>query len=207
MGQIVAHEFVTLDGVMQAPGGRDEDREGGFEHGGWQAPYGDAESDQLIFEQYAGVDAILLGRKTYEIFAPYWSQAPADNPFRPLMNDTQKYVASRTLEGVDWENTSLLKGNVPAEVALLKERHNQIHVVGSGGLFQTLLRHDLVDRVNLWIYPVLFGTGKRLFADGTIPAALRLVTSRTFATGTVLLTFEFAGKPTYGNLDADAQLP
>ena len=201
MGQLVAHEFVTLDGVMQSPGGPDEDREGGFEHGGWEAPYGDAESGHLIFEQYAGVDAILLDRKTYEIFVPSRPQAPTDNPFVPVMNDTLKYVASRTLERVDWANTSLLKGDVPAEVARLKERHNQIHVIGSGGLFQTLLRHDLVDRVHLWIYPVLFGTGKRLFADGTIPAALRLVTSRGFPGGAILLTFEFGVKPTYGDLD------
>ncbi len=200
-GQLVAYEFVTLDGVIQAPGGPDEDREGGFEHGGWQAPYGDAETGQLIAEHYSRVKAILLGRKTYENFAAYWSQAPADNPFTKVMNGARKYVASSTLESVEWENSRLLAGDVPAEVARLKEMHDEVQLIGSGDFLQTLLQHDLVDRLHLWIYPLLLGTGKRLFAGGTIPAALRLATSQTFASGAVFLTFEFAGKPTYGALD------
>jgi len=202
IGQIVAHEFVTLDGVIQSPGGVDEDREGGFAHGGWQAPYRDDESGPLILEQYAGVDAILLGRKTYDIFAAYWPHQGEGNPFAAKMNNAVKYVASRTLDRVDWQNSNLVRGDVPAEIARLKERHERIEVIGSGGLFQTLMRHALVDRVHLWMYPVVLGTGKRLFAEGTIPAALRVATSRTFAAGVVLLTLEFAGKPTYGELDA-----
>ena len=204
MGEIVAHEFVTLDGVMQAPGAPDEDREGGFVHGGWQAPYLDEEQGRLMSEHYAGIDALLLGRKTYEIFAGYWPHAPADNPFTAVMNHTPKYVASHTLENADWNNSTLLEGDFAASVARLKEQHDQIQVVGSSGLLQSLLRHDLVDKMNLWIYPVLFGSGKRLFADGTVPAALRVVNSRVFDNGTVLLTFAWAGKPEYGNMAADA---
>ena len=203
MGQLVAYEFVTLDGVIQAPGGPDEDHEGGFAHGGWQAPYVDPEAGQLIADHYSRVKAILLGRKTYENFASYWPQAPLGNPFAKVMNGARKYVASRTLDHVDWENTSLLTGDIPAEVARLKEMHDAVQLIGSGHLLQTLLQHDLVDRLNLWIYPLLLGTGKRLFAGGTIPAALRLLTSQTFASGAVFLTFEFAGKPTYGALDEE----
>ena len=176
---------------------------GGFEHGGWQAPYRDAEAGQLITEHYSRLKAILLGRKTYEIFASYWPQAGADNPFTKVMNGARKYVASRTLERVEWENTSLLTGDVPAAVARLKESHDEIQLIGSGDFLQTLLQYGLVDRLSLWVYPLLLGSGKRLFADGTIPAALRLATSRTFASGTVFLSFEFAGKPTYGDLDEE----
>jgi dihydrofolate reductase len=204
MGELVVHMFVTLDGVMQAPGEPGEDREGGFERGGWQVPYLDEESGRLMAEHYEGVDALLFGRKTYEIFAPYWSQAPPDNPFTGLMNDTTKYVASRTLQAVDWSNSTLIEGDVAAEVPRLKERHAAVHVCGSGDLVQTLLRHELVDRMNLWLYPVLLGTGKRVFGNGTVPTALRLVDSVTFQSGTVLLTYERAGKPTYGDMALDA---
>ena len=200
MGEIVVHEYLTLDGVLQAPGARDEDPESGFEHGGWQAPYWDDEAGALVAEQYAQMDALLLGRKTYEIWVGYWPTGPADSPFTKLLNEIPKYVASRTLGSVDWNNSTLLEGDVADAVAQLKSRYGEIHVAGSGDLIQTLLRHDLVDRFNLWFHPVVFGTGKRLFADGTVPAALRLVDSRVYGTGAVYLGYEAAGKPTYGDM-------
>ena len=209
MGQLVVDMFVTLDGVLQAPGEPDEDREGGFDHGGWQAPYFEEESGQRIGEHLAQMDALLLGRKTYEIFAAYWPKAAAENPIAAVLNTAPKFVASRTLDHVDWESSTLLEGDVAQAVARLKPDYEQMHVIGSGDLTQTLLRHDLVDRLNLWVYPVVLGTGKRLFGDGASPAALRLVESATFPSGAVLLVYERAGKPTYGNLafDADGNIP
>lgn len=200
MGKLVVHMFVTLDGVIQAPGRLEEDSEGGFSYGGWQAPYVDAESGQLIAADYSKLDALLLGRKTYEIFAPYWQQAPASNPFTKLLNEKPKYVASRTLKSVDWNNTKLLDDDVAISVPLLKEKYEEVHVAGSSELIQTLLRHELIDRMNVWQYPVLLGKGKRFFDSGTLPTALQLIESRTFSSGTVLLRYDIAGKPTFGNM-------
>ncbi|MGU3470743.1 dihydrofolate reductase family protein [Paenibacillus sp. D51F] len=200
MGKLVVHMFMTLDGVIQAPGRIDEDREGGFGYGGWQTPYVDAESGQLIAADYARLDALLLGRKTYEIFAPYWQQAPASNPFTKLLNEKPKYVASRTLMSVDWNNSKLLDADVTTSVPLLKERYEEMHVAGSSDLIQTLLRHELIDRMNIWQFPVLLGKGKRFFDSGTIPTALQLLESRTFPSGSVLLRYETAGKPTFRNM-------
>ena len=201
MGKLVVHMFMTLDGVIQAPGRLDEDREGGFGYGGWQAPYDDAESGQLIEADYARLDALLLGRKTYEIWAPYWQQAPASNPFTKLLNEKPKYVASRTLTSVDWNNSKLLDADVATSVPLLKERYAEVHVAGSSDLIQTLLRHELIDHMNIWQYPVLLGKGKRFFDSGTIPAALQLLESRTFPSGSILLRYEAAGKPTFRNME------
>ena len=201
MGKLVVHMSMTLDGVIQAPGMLDEDREGGFGYGGWQAPYFNEESGQVIAADYARLDALLLGRKTYEIFAPYWSQAPADNPFTTLLNEKPKYVASRTLKSVDWNNSKLLEADVATSVPLLKERYAEVHVAGSSDLIQTLLRHELIDRMNIWQYPVLLGKGKRFFDSGTIPTALQLLESRTFSSGSVLLRYEVAGKPTFRNME------
>lgn len=200
MGKLVVHMFMTLDGVVQAPGRPDEDCEGGFGYGGWQAPYRNAESGQLIAADYASLDALLLGRKTYEIFASSWPQAPGTNPFTKLMNEKPKYVASRTLTSVDWNNTKLLDADVTTSVPLLKERYAEVHVAGSADLVQTLLRHELIDRMNIWQFPVLLGKGKRFFGDGTIPTALQLLESRTFSSGTVLLRYKPAGKPSFGNM-------
>lgn len=205
MGEIVVNMYVSLDGVMQAPGEPDEDLDGGFEHGGWQVPYLDDESGKIMGEQLAGLDALLFGRKTYDIFAAYWPQAPADHPLAALFNDSPKYVASRTLDTVEWTNSRLIEGEVADEVAGIKRDYNQIHVVGSGNLVQTLTRHDLVDQLNLWVYPVVLGSGKRLFGDGAIPTALRLTDSATFSSGTVMLTYHRLGKPTYGNMAWEAQ--
>jgi len=203
VGRLILHMFMTLDGVMQAPGEPDEDLEGGFKHGGWQAPYLDEESGRVMFEDMATLDALLLGRKTYDIFAAYWPVAPNEVPFTALLNDAPKFVASQTLESPRWDPTTIIR-NVAEDVPRLKGEFKEIHVSGSADLVQSLLRHDLVDRMNLWIYPVLLGTGKRVFAEGTIPKALRLIEARTFTTGTVAVRYERAGEPVYGDTGLDA---
>ena len=201
MGKLIVTEFVTLDGVAQAPGAREEDREEGFPHGGWQAPMMDDEAGAVLFEQASSMNALLLGRRTYDIFAGYWPSAPQEMPFTGLLNGVPKYVASRTLaEPLDWDGSTLLAEPVAESVALLKERHDELHVIGSLNLLQSLLRSGLVDRLSLWMYPVVLGTGKRVFADGTVPTALRLTESVTYGNGVVHLAYETAGAPTYGNL-------
>jgi dihydrofolate reductase len=199
MGRLVVNTFTSLDGVMQAPGMPEEDREGGFDQGGWQVPYFDEESGQVMSEAIATFGALLLGRKTYEIFAGYWPYAPADDPIAARLNEAPKYVASRTLEAVAWHNSTLLKGDIADEVARLKEAYEEIHTSGSGNLVQSLMKDDLVDQYNVWVYPVLLGSGKQLFAEGTMPTALRLVESRTFGNGAVLLSYQPTGKPEYGS--------
>jgi dihydrofolate reductase len=199
MGRLVVNAFTSLDGVMQAPGMPEEDREGGFDQGGWQVPYFDEESGQVMSEAIATFGALLLGRKTYEIFAGYWPYAPADDPIAARLNEAPKYVASRTLEAVAWHNSTLLKGDIADEVARLKEAYEEIHTSGSGNLVQSLMKDDLVDQYNVWVYPVLLGSGKQLFAEGTMPTALRLVESRTFGNGAVLLSYQPTGKPEYGS--------
>jgi dihydrofolate reductase len=178
MGKLIVTEFVTLDGVAQAPGGPDEDRDSGFTHGGWQAPLLDQESGRVLFEQARSMDALLLGRKTYEIFANYWPSAPEEIPFTGLLNGVPKYVASRTLAGpLAWEGSTLVAGDLAESISALKERHDEVHVIGSLDFVQSLLRLGLVDRLNLWLYPLLLGSGKQVFADGTVPTALRLTES------------------------------
>ena len=197
-------EFVTLDGVAQAPGGPDEDRDSGFVHGGWQAPLVDQESGSAMFEHARSMDALLLGRKTYEIFADYWPTAPDEIPFAGLLNRVPKYVASRTLTGpLTWQGSTLVSGDFVERISAVKERHDEVHVIGSLDLVQSLLRFGLVDRLNLWLYPLLLGSGKQVFADGTVPTALRLTESVTYPNGTLQLSYETAGAPTYGNLAGD----
>jgi dihydrofolate reductase len=198
MGKLVVNTFTSLDGVMQAPGMPEEDREGGFDQGGWQVPYFDEESGQVMAEGLAAFDALLLGRKTYEIFAGYWPYAPADDPIAVRLNEAPKYVASRTLDTVAWNNSMLLEGDLADGVARLKQEYQEIHTSGSGNLVQSLMQQELVDQYNVWVYPVLLGNGKRLFGDGTIPTALRLVESRAFGNGAVLLSYQPTGKPEYG---------
>ncbi|KAB1912509.1 MULTISPECIES: dihydrofolate reductase family protein [unclassified Micromonospora] len=201
MGKLVVTEFVTLDGVAQAPGQPEEDRAGGFTHGGWQAPLVDHETGEAMFAQARGMDALLLGRRTYDIFAGYWPTAPAEIPFTGLLNRVPKYVASRTLqEPLGWEGSTLLGGDLAENVAELTDRHDALHVIGSLDLVQSLLRLRVVDRLHLWLYPLTLGAGKRLFADGTMPAAFRLTESVGHPNGTLQLTYEAAGRPTYGNL-------
>ena len=208
MGKLIVTEFVTLDGVAQAPGGPDEDGDGGFTYGGWQAPLLDQESGRVIFEQARSMDALLLGRRTYEIFANYWPTAPEEMPFTGLLNSVPKYVVSRTLAGpLAWQGSTLVTEALAEGITSLKERHDEVHVIGSLNLVQSLLRLDLVDRLHLWLYPLLLGRGKHVFADGTVPTALRLTESVTYPNGTLQLAYETAGAPTYGNLAIDEQDP
>ena len=204
MGKLIVTEFVTLDGVAQAPGGPDEDRGSGFVHGGWQAPLVDQESGSAMFEHARSMDALLLGRKTYAIFADYWPTAPDEIPFAGLLNRVPKYVASRTLTGpLTWQGSTLVTGDFVERITAVKERHDEVHVIGSLDLVQSLLRFGLVDRLNLWLYLLLLGSGKQVFADGTVPTALRLTESVTYPNGTLQLSYETAGAPTYGNLAGD----
>ena len=206
MGKLVVTEFMTLDGVAQAPGGPDEDRDGGFPHGGWQAPLLDEEAGRVLFEQASSMDALLLGRSTYEIFANYWPNAPEEIPFTGLLNGIPKYVASRRLAGpLAWQGSALVAGDLAEGIAAVKERHDEVHVIGSLNLVQSLLRFGLVDRLNLWLYPLLLGRGKQVFADGTVPTALRLTESVIYPNGTLHLAYETVGAPTYGNLGVEDQ--
>ena len=201
VGKLIVTEFVTLDGVAQAPGGTDEDDDGGFSHGGWQAPLRDQDAGGALFEQASKMDALLLGRRTYEIFAGYWPTAPKEIPFTGLLNRVPKYVASRTLsDPLAWSGSTLLAGPIADGVTSIKDRHEELHVIGSLNLVQSLLRSGLVDRLNLWMYPVLLGSGKKVFGDGTVPTALRLTESVAYSNGTLHLAYETAGVPTYGNL-------
>ena len=203
MRKLVVGTFLTLDGVMQAPGGPDEDREGGFRHGGWLVPYFDEKFGQIMTEWTTRAGAFLLGRKTYEMFAASWPNAtdPADEAATAL-NARPKFVASRTLHTVTWNNSHLLEGDVAEEVAKLKaQAGGEIQVHGSGDLLQTLLARDLVDVLRLWHFPVVLGTGKRLFGEGTIPRAFRLVDTQQTASGAVLHVYERAGGLTYGEVE------
>lgn len=199
MRKIIVSSFITLDGVMQAPGGPQEDTSGGFKHGGWTVPYFDDFSGQVMGEQMSlERSELLLGQKTYEIFAGYWPHHAAD---WPGINEVRKYVASRdsTLK-LDWENSVLLAGNVAEEVKKLKNEDGpNLHVWGSCNLLQTLLKHDLVDELWLKIFPITLGTGKRLFAEGTIPAAFKLTDSKVSPSGVIIANYERAGEVKTGS--------
>ncbi len=198
MRRIIVCTFLTLDGVMQAPGGPDEDGEGGFEHGGWQKPTDDEEVGAAVAGWYEQCDSMLLGRRTYEIFASYWPAADPGNPFTPRMNGMRKYVASRTLTSVEWQNSTLLEGDAADAVRALKASDGgDVFVVGSGDLAQTLMRHHLVDEYRLTIHPVIIGTGKRLFAGGAVPTALEPVSVSTTKGGTVIGVYRTNGEPEY----------
>ncbi|MGH3068084.1 MAG: dihydrofolate reductase family protein [Streptosporangiaceae bacterium] len=202
--RLTLHTFLTLDGVMQAPGGPDEDPDGGFEHGGWSFPYGDEDFGVAVSGWFDQADAFLLGRKTYQIFAGYWPNVtdPGD-PVASRLNTLPKYVASTTLETADWASSSLLGGDVAAEVAKLKERPGrELQVHGSGQLAQTLIEHDLVDEYRLLYFPVHLGSGQKLFRDGAPAAALRLISATTTGTGVIIATYEPAGPARYGSYAA-----
>jgi dihydrofolate reductase len=190
--------FVTLDGVMQAPGGPEEDPSGGFTHGGWSAGYWDDQMGQVMTEFMGRPFDLLLGRKTYEIFAAYWPHST--EPGAELLNDSRKHVASRTLRRVDWNNSTLIKGDVAKYVSDLKKQSGpEIQVHGSGDLIQTLLKNDLVDEFHVWTFPVVLGSGKRLFAGGAVPAGLKVTGVTTSSTGVVITTYERAGEIKYGS--------
>jgi dihydrofolate reductase len=188
VSRIVAFESVTLDGVMQAPGRPDEDRRGGFEHGGWAAPY----ADPMMWEHMSsgGSGALLFGRRTYEDFFSVWPNQP-DNPFTPVLNATPKHVASRTLEEpLPWENSHLLEGDAVDAVAGLRQLPGgDVVVLGSGELVRTLLPHGLIDEFVLLLHPLVLGTGRRLFDEGVPATAFELVESKTTKTGVVMATY------------------
>jgi dihydrofolate reductase len=195
--------FQTLDGVMQAPGGPEEDPSGGFEHGGWLVPHFDDETGAFMDATFRPAEAFLLGRFTYETFAAHWPHVDTTgDPVASKLNELPKHVASRTLrqEDLTWNGSQLLSGDVPAAVAELKSRPGgELQVHGSAGLIQTLLRHGLVDELRLLTFPVVLGTGKRLFADGTVPAGVKLTESQSTSSGTQIAVYAFEGEPTYGS--------
>jgi dihydrofolate reductase len=198
MRKLVVNTFTSLDGVMQAPGGPDEDPTGGFTLGGWAVNYFDDEMMERMAE--SAPYELLLGRGTYEIFAAHW---PYDEgPIADHLNSTRKYVASRTLERADWNNSTLISGDVAEYVSALKTQDGpEIQVHGSPGLIQTLLKHDLIDELRLWIFPLILGAGKRLFGEGAIPAGLKLVDSRLSKTGVTINVYERATDITPGSFE------
>jgi dihydrofolate reductase len=205
MGTLTIATFMTLDGVMQAPGGPAEDREGGFAHGGWSFPYFSDDMGEVISDAFAKAEAFLLGRRTYEIFAGSWPNYPdKDDPVASRLNTLPKYVVSTTLEKADWEPTTIIRGDVAAGVAKLNDEYSgEIQVHGSAGLAQTLHAHGLIDEYRLFIEPVVLGTGKRLFEPGSAPTALRLVESRSMGKGAVLAIYQPGGRPAYGEFQME----
>jgi dihydrofolate reductase len=195
LSKIIVINHLTLDGVMQAPGRPDEDTRGGFEYGGWAQAGNDAVMGQALGEGMASGGALLFGRRTYEDFAAFWPKQAEPNPFTVVLNTVQKYVVSRTLEEpLAWSNSTLLKGDAAVAVASLKERSGQdISIMGSGELIQSLMLHNLIDEYLLMIHPLILGTGRRLFPDGASFAKLRLVKSLPTTTGVIIATYQPAG--------------
>lgn len=201
MRKLVVVEFISLDGVIQAPGDPGEDRDGGFELGGWIVPFSDDQMGQIIVDRINQAGALLLGRRTYEIWAAYWPHVGDEDPIAAKFNRIPKYVASRTLNSAEWNNSTLLTGNVVEEVAKLKEQDGgEIQLFGSSDFLQTLTANDLVDEYRLMIFPVLLGDGKRLFAEGTIPRGLKLVDTVTSSTGVTINTYERQGEVQIGRM-------
>jgi dihydrofolate reductase len=204
MRDLIVTTFLTLDGVMQGPGGPGEDDSGGFAFGGWSVNYWDERMAEVMGEATSTPFAMVLGRSTYDIMAAYWPTAPDEAGGR-VFNEATKYVASRGRPMLAWSNSVLIEGEAADAIAKLKQEEGpELQVHGSGNLIQTLLRHDLVDRFRLWVFPLVLGSGKRLFADGTIPEGLRLVDSTVSTTGVVIGTYERAGEVvtgTFGGTD------
>jgi dihydrofolate reductase len=203
MRKLIVSTFLTLDGVMQAPGGPEEDESGDFAHGGWSVNYWDELMRQVMSEAMSAPFDLVLGRRTYEIFAAYWPHAPEEAGSKPL-NDATKYVASRSRPMLEWGPAVLIEGDAAEGIeALKKDDGPELQVHGSGNLIQTLMRHNLVDQYRLWVFPLVIGSGKRLFSDGTIPSALRLVDSKVSTTGVVIGTYEPAGEFVTGSFALD----
>ena len=197
MRKIIVTEFVTLDGVVQAPGGPTEDTSGGFKYGGWTVPYFDDFSGKVMRDQMKQPFDLLLGRRTFEIFASYW---PQHEDQWPGINDAVKYVVSNTMDKHEWKNSILIKGDVVKEIKKLKTQDGpDLKVWGSGNLVQTLLKNDLVDELWLKIFPITLGLGKRLFADGTIPVAFKLTDSKVSPSGVIIANYERAGEVKTGS--------
>jgi dihydrofolate reductase len=194
MRQLIASTFISLDGVMQAPGGPEEDPTEHFTLGGWTFAFGDDAMD-LSAAGFDGKDReLVLGRKTCEIFARYWPRQAEDNPIARTFNAARKHVASRKLKSLQWNNSSVLRGDVVSAIATLKgQPGHDLQIIGSGNLIQTLQAASLIDEYNAWVYPVVLGRGKRLFENGAKPCALRLVASKVSRTGVVMCTYVPAG--------------
>jgi dihydrofolate reductase len=203
--RLTVTSHLTLDGVVQSNGKPEPELNDGFEHGGWQVPYFDEDMDRLTAAWIAAAGALLLGRRTYELFADYWSQVtdPGD-PRATRLNGLPKHVVSATLDRVQWNNSTLLRGDVAEQVAKLKRQPGgELQVHGSATLVRTLMTHDLVDEYRLLIHPVVLGSGNRLFAAGTTPAALKLIETKTTSRGVVAHVYQPSGKPQYGSAAAE----
>ncbi len=197
MRKLIVTTFITLDGVMQAPGGPEEDTSGGFKYGGWTVPYFDDFSGKIMGEQMKQPSDLLLGRKTFEIFASYWPHHASD---WSGINEAAKYVVSNTLTKHDWKNSIFIKGDVVEEIKKLKmQESTDLKVYGSSKLVQTLLQHDLADELWLKTFPITLGSGKRLFAEGTIPAAFKLMDSKVSPNGVIFTNYERAGEVKTGS--------
>jgi dihydrofolate reductase len=202
MRELIVNTFLTLDGVMQAPGGPEEDPSGGFEHGGWSFGYWDEEMQSTMGESMSKPFDLVLGRKTYEIFAAHWPHS--DDPAAEVLNKATKHVASTTRTELEWENSKLIEGEVPDGVRALKEEDGpELQVHGSANLIQTLLEHELIDEFRLWTFPLVLGKGKRLFDGGTVPAGLDLVSSQVSSTGVTTVTYRTGAEIKYGSFAAE----
>jgi dihydrofolate reductase len=203
MRKLIVSTFLTLDGVMQAPGGPGEDDSDGFAYGGWSVNYWDDQMGQAMGEAMSGPFDLVLGRTTYDIFAAHWPHR-ADDPGAKPLNDATKYVVSRGRPTLEWSNSVLIEGDAAEGIAALKKEDGpELQVHGSGNLIQTLMRHSLVDQYRLWVFPLVIGSGKRLFADGTIPSGLKLIDSTVSTTGVVMGTYEPAGEIVTGSFALD----
>jgi len=222
MRKIIVQSFITLDGVMQSPGGPYEDQTGGFSYGGWAVNYFDESMMKFVGESNAKPFALLLGRRTYEIFAAHWpyvnekhgenpKENALDDPFADALNAARKYVVSEVPLALSWNNTTTITGNVVEEIQKLKDEDGpELQMHGSANLIQTLLKHDLVDEFRLMIFPITLGGGKKLFADGTQPLAFKLVRSAISSTGVIMAVYEKAGAVQIGTAEfetpTDAEL-
>jgi dihydrofolate reductase len=201
MRKIITTTFVTLDGVMQAPGGPDEDKSSGFAYGGWSANYWDKIMGELMGGFMNTPFELLLGKNTYDIFAAFWPTAKQDQEVAKPFNSTKKYVVSEKPFNLSWSNSILITGDVVAQIKKLKEQEGpDLWVHGSGNLIQTLLANNLIDRMHVWIFPVTVGSGKRLFAEGTQAEGFKLVDSKVAASGVIVATYEPAGPLKTGSL-------
>ncbi len=204
MGKLTITTFVTLDGVMQAPGGPSEDTSGGFTHGGWLPALFDGETGAFMGETFTRADAFLLGRGTYEIFASYWPRSTGDDPVTKGLNTLPKHVVSRSLQKAEWNNSHIVR-NLADEIGALKSKYaRELQVHGSHGLIQSLVNGGYVDEMNILTFPVVVGGGKRLFESNVADTAFKLASSRITPSGIVIATYARTGKPTYSTVP-DAQ--
>jgi dihydrofolate reductase len=203
MRKLIVSTFLTLDGVMQAPGGPGEDEDAGFALGGWSVNYWDDLMGEVMGASMSDPFDLVLGRKTYDIFAAYWPHATEEDGAKPL-NDATKYVASRSRPTLEWRNSVLIEGDAAEGIVALKKQDGpELQVHGSGDLIQTLMRHHLIDQYRLWVFPLVIGSGKRLFSEGTVPLGLTLVDSHVSTTGVMIGTYEPAGEIVTGSFALD----